>query len=302
VIRADAPEGLLLVDKPAGPTSHDVVVWVRRALRSTRVGHAGTLDPFATGLLLLLMGRATRLAEYVSALDKTYVATLRLGAASTTGDPEGEIRALVPAPEPPSEDVLRATLGAFLGEQDQVPPIYSAKRVAGERAYRMARRSAPVALAPTRVRIERIELLVYAYPLLRLRVTTGPGTYVRSLARDLGEALASAAYLTALRREEIGPFSVDQAVEPAGPAGEELVGRLQPVEAAVTHLPALAVDGPAALALSRGKRVQAWGARGPAAREETVRLLCPGGFLGIGALGPEGLRGVKILYPERAAT
>ncbi|MBA2565439.1 MAG: tRNA pseudouridine(55) synthase TruB, partial [Gemmatimonadetes bacterium] len=236
-------EGVLLADKPAGPTSHDVVARVRRAFGGARVGHAGTLDPFATGLLVLLLGRATRLAEYVSALDKTYVATLRLGASSTTGDPEGEIREI--AGDVPDEAHVRAALAGFLGEQAQVPPIFSAKRVGGERARRLARRRAPVALAPSRVRIERIDLVAYASPRLTLRVTTGPGVYIRSLARDLGESLGSAGYVTALRREAIGGFRVEDALQasdledPAGGASavEELAARLLPPAAAVAHLP-----------------------------------------------------------------
>ena len=136
------PEGVLPVDKPAGPTSHDAVAAVRRACRGARVGHAGTLDPFATGLLLLLIGRATRLAEFASALEKTYLATVRLGAVSTTDDPEGTI-VEEPSFDPPSAEAVDAALARFLGELDQVPPAFSAKHVSGERAYRLARRGAP---------------------------------------------------------------------------------------------------------------------------------------------------------------
>lgn len=296
----DSPQGLLLADKPAGPTSHDVVRAARRALRGARSGHAGTLDPFATGLLLLLVGRATRLAEYASDLDKTYAATLRLGAASTTGDPEGEISELSPSPPPPPRAALEAALAGLEGERDQVPPLFSAKRVAGQRAYRMARRSAVFVLAPRRVRIERVELLSYEYPRVSLRVTTGPGAYVRSLARDLGEALGSAAYLTALRRESIGPFSVTEAVDVRGRTGDELAARLLPPERAVAHLPVVHLDAGAARALVQGRPAPLDELPRHGAPSERFRLVAPGGFLGVGMLEPSGVRAVKVLYPERA--
>jgi tRNA pseudouridine55 synthase len=295
-VRATEPvEGLLPVDKPAGPTSHDLVAHVRRSLRSGRAGHAGTLDPFATGLLLVLLGRATRLAEYVSALDKTYVATLRFGATSTTGDPEGEITA-VAGTAAPSEAEVRDVLGSFLGEREQVPPAYSAVRVGGERAYRMARGGVAFSLRPRLVRIERLEILEYAHPLLRLRAVTGPGVYVRSLARDLGEALGSGAYLTALRRERIGPFDVEQAIRGAE-SGAEIAARILPAEAAVEHLPALRLGEGIARALAQGRRLPGVGGVGAG----LIRLLAPGGFLGVGAVEAGDLRGIKILYPERAS-
>ncbi len=299
MIPTEAAEGLLLVDKPAGPTSHDLVARVRRALGVRRAGHAGTLDPFATGLLLLLLGRVTRLAEYVSALDKTYTATLRLGASSTTGDPEGEIAELPGAPAPAEGDV-RSVLERFLGEREQVPPAHSAVRVGGERAYRLARGGVAFTITPRRVRIAHLEMLDYAYPRLRLRVVTGPGFYVRSLARDVGEALRSAAYLTELRREGIGCFDVARAVEPAAVNGAGLAGRLLPPEAAVAHLPSVALDEVAARALAQGLRLPV--AALPAASGVTgpVRLLAPAGFLGVGVIEREELRGAKILYPERA--
>jgi tRNA pseudouridine55 synthase len=290
---------LLLVDKPAGPTSHDLVARVRRALRSRRAGHAGTLDPFATGLLVLLLGRATRLAEYVSALEKTYVATLCLGAASTTGDPEGEIVA-VAAAYAPSEPRVGQVLQGFLGEREQVPPPYSAVRVGGERAYRMARGGVAFSLLPRRVRIARLEILEYAYPLLRLRAVTGPGVYVRSLARDVGEALGSAAYLTELRREAIGPFDVERAVRPSAESSEELADAILPPEAAVAHLPCVTLEEGAARALAQGRRLPAAEGGAGVNADGRVRLLAPAGFLGVGSIESGELRGVKILYPERA--
>ncbi|HEY7460502.1 MAG TPA: tRNA pseudouridine(55) synthase TruB [Gemmatimonadota bacterium] len=295
---ATPTEGLLLVDKPAGPTSHDVVAGVRRALGARRAGHAGTLDPFATGLLLILVGRATRLAEYLAGLDKTYVATLRLGASSTTGDRDGEISEPSPLATPPSEADVRRALAGFLGERDQVPPEFSAVHVGGERAYRMARGGVAFTLEPRRVRLERLEVLEYAYPRLHLRVVTGPGFYVRSLARDLGEALGSAAYLTALRRETIGPFDVERAVAVA--TGAELSAHLLAAEAAVSHLPWLGLDAAAAGDLARGRRVPASGLPVAGESRGLVALAGPAGFLGVGELDELGLRPVKILHPERA--
>jgi tRNA pseudouridine55 synthase len=205
--------GLLLVDKPAGMTSHDVVGVARRALGEKRVGHAGTLDPFATGLLVLLFGRATRLLPHVSGDPKVYDATIRFGVETDTEDLHGQPVHVAP---PPTEDAIRAALPGLTGEIDQVPPAYSAKRVGGQRAYDLARAGAAVDLAPVRVRVDRWELLTCrggdAVEECDVRITCGGGTYVRSLARDLARAVGSAAHLTALRRIRSGAFDVADAV------------------------------------------------------------------------------------------
>ena len=274
---------------------------MRRILGERRVGHAGTLDPFATGLLLLLVGRATRLVEYASALPKTYLAHVRLGAISTTDDREGAVSE-VPGPVPGEPEVRRALEG-FLGEQDQVPPAFSAKRVSGERAYRLARRDVAVPLAPVCVRVDEIRLLAYDPPGLVLRVRTGPGLYVRALARDLGRALGSAAYLTELRREAVGPFRVEDAVDVGRCAAAELAARLLPADAAVGHLPVVSVDAEGARALAHGRTaVAAGGASGAGPREGAgpLRLVGPGGFLGVGTRNDGGVRPLKVLFPERA--
>jgi tRNA pseudouridine55 synthase len=277
------------------------------------VGHAGTLDPFATGLLLLLIGRATRLAEFASALEKTYLATVRLGAVSTTDDPEGTI-VEEPSFDPPSAEAVDAALARFLGELDQVPPAFSAKHVSGERAYQLARRGAAVTLAPRRVRIARLERLAWEPPLLTLRAVTGPGAYVRSLARDLGEALGTGGYLAALRREAVGPFRVEDAVRPDAPP-QALAGALRPAETAVAHLPAVSVDAAGAAALARGASVARSAVRAPpaapeaavdgdddvqgtASRGELVRLVGPEGFLGVGRLSPDAVRPVRMLVRD----
>jgi tRNA pseudouridine55 synthase len=300
------PEGILLVDKPAGPTSHDIVAAVRRAFRSEhgdtpKVGHAGTLDPFATGLLVLLVGRATRLAEYASAFKKTYQARVRLGADSTTGDPHGEItERAVPALRP-SREALLAALREFVGEQDQIPPAFSAKKVAGRRAYRLARVNAAFTLPPSRITIDSLELLEYDDLEVLLRVSTGPGAYVRALARDLGQALGTGGYLTGLRREAVGPFSVREALaieQPEGIGGlraAELAMRLRDLEQVVGHLPALPVTVEEAHALSQGQLAVRDSGLG---KPTLVRLRSPAGFLGIGELSARGLRPVKVLYPE----
>ncbi|MFN2431666.1 MAG: tRNA pseudouridine(55) synthase TruB [Gemmatimonadota bacterium] len=309
---AETTAGLLLADKPAGPTSHDVVAAVRRALGGARVGHAGTLDPFATGLLLLLLGRATRLAEYASGLEKTYLATLRLNASSTTDDPDGRITEGPPA-DPPDEETLRTALAGFVGETLQAPPRFSALRVAGERAYRMARRDVDFALEPRPVRVHDVELLAYEFPCASFRARTGPGVYVRSLARDVGRALGTAAYLTALRREAIGTFRVEAAIDVRRLEGDRIAAALRPAEEAVAHLTSVALDPGDARAFAAGRRLPAVARMavtsgggvdpreaGPPGPEAVVRVLGPEGFLGIGIVEDEILRPVKVLFPERA--
>jgi tRNA pseudouridine55 synthase len=205
------PDGLLLVDKPVGVTSHDVVDVARRALGERRVGHAGTLDPFATGLLVVLAGRATRLIPHVSGDPKVYEATVRFGAETDTEDLLGAIVREAPAPD---EASVRAAMPALTGWLEQVPPAYSAKRVQGRRAYDLAREGVAVELAPSRVRVDAWELLAWrAGEAVEadVRVTCGGGTYVRSLARDLARSIGSAAHLSALRRLRSGAFDVARA-------------------------------------------------------------------------------------------
>lgn len=209
-----APDGLLLVDKPAGVTSHDVVNAARRALGEKRIGHGGTLDPFATGLLVLLVGRATRLLQWVHDEPKVYEALVRFGAETDTEDLGGAVTSEAPLP---SRAALEAALPTLTGEIEQVPPAYSAKRVDGRRAYELAREGAEVALAPVRVRVESITLSSFegtddAVQSCRMRVACGGGTYIRSLARDLARAAGSAAHLTALRRERAGIFTLARSI------------------------------------------------------------------------------------------
>ncbi len=199
---------MLLADKPAGVTSHDVVLTARRSLGERRIGHAGTLDPFATGLLVLLLGRATRLLPYISGEPKEYLALIRFGSETDTDDIEGTVTRTAP---PPSETTVREAIPLLTGEIEQVPPAYSAKRVAGRRAYAAARAGDTVVLAPVRVRVDAWRVVAWLADAMEVAITCGGGTYVRALARDLGRLAGSAAHLAALRRTRSGPFRATDA-------------------------------------------------------------------------------------------
>jgi tRNA pseudouridine55 synthase len=204
--------GLLVVDKESRINSARVVDRVKRFLpRSTKVGHAGTLDPFATGVLILLLGSATRRCEQVMAWRKTYEATLRLGATTLTDDPESPER-LTELVEPTAKDAIVAALAHFIGPIQQRPPVYSAIKIAGRRACDRARDGAEIEMQARTVHVHSINLLDYAWPLLKVRIECGRGTYIRSIARDLGAALGVGAYLTQLRRTRIGDYGVEHAV------------------------------------------------------------------------------------------
>lgn len=210
---------IILIDKPAGMTSFGVVARVRRVLseqagRRIKVGHAGTLDPFATGLLILGAGKATKRMQEFLKLDKVYEATLHLGATSTTGDPEGEIITTQNANlKGLTLKKVESTIGEFLGDIEQVPPIYSAIKVNGQRAYKLARKGEKPSIPPRKVHIHSLEILDYDYPVLRLRAHVSSGTYIRTLAEDIGQKLGTGVYLTALRRTKIGNYSVEDATK-----------------------------------------------------------------------------------------
>ena len=224
--------GLLLVDKPAGVTSHDVVAIVRRAFRTKRVGHTGTLDPFATGLLLVLIGRGTRLIPYVEQEPKVYDATIRFGAETNTDDRTGEVTrsASLPADAAIDDAIVRLS-----GRFEQVPPAFSAKQVEGTRAYVAARNGAPLDLRAVPVTVHAWHILARDGDSIRTRITCGGGTYIRALARDLGRLSGSAAHLVALRRLAAGPFAVDDAASlDAVQRGE---ATLMPLASAIPSLP-----------------------------------------------------------------
>jgi tRNA pseudouridine55 synthase len=253
-----APTGVLPVDKPVGPTSHDAVAAVRRALKTREVGHTGTLDPFASGLLLVGVGRATRLAEYLTGLPKTYAATMRLGEATDTDDLTGEViessdawRSLSAAAV---EDALRAQVGTI----QQLPPSFSAKKVGGERMYAAARRGEAVERTPVAVTIYAIRVRRVDLPEVEFEVECGAGTYIRAIARDAGAALGVGGHLRALRRTRVGPHSVDRAVplEALGDADRVASAMLSPLEA-VAHLPRVTVDEQGIAALRHGRALMA---------------------------------------------
>ena len=204
---------MALVAKPAGPTSHDVVDIVRRALGTRRVGHLGTLDPFAEGLLVVVVGRATRLATFASGWTKTYEGVIRLGVTTDTDDATGAVTGSAPAAGVTAAQVA-AAVRTFRGEQLQRPPAYSAVKIAGERAYRRARRGEVVEPAARTVDIRELEVTDFTAPAVRFRATVSGGTYLRSLARDIGAALGCGGHLERLRRTAVGPFGIADAVAP----------------------------------------------------------------------------------------
>lgn len=251
----------MIVDKPAGPTSHDVVARLRRIYRQRRIGHAGTLDPPATGVLVCGLGRATRLLRFVQAGTKVYLAEVRFGMATDTADATGRVTACVPTPVARAE--LEAVVGRFTGEVLQVPPMVSAVQVGGRRLHELARAGLEVERPARRVRIDRIEVLEVrdgedtgvegglTGPVAVLRVTCGSGTYIRSLAVDLGAALGGVAHLGALRRERVGPFTLAQA-HALGEIEADPAGVLQPMAAATAGLPVLMVPAPLARRVAHG--------------------------------------------------
>jgi tRNA pseudouridine55 synthase len=234
--------GVLLIDKPSGPTSHDVVARIRRATGQRDIGHTGTLDPMATGLLPLVLGRATRLASVLTAGDKTYEAAVRLGFATETDDEEGQ-----PIGEPcerlPADDAIAGAVNQFRGTFEQIPPAHSAKKIGGERAYELARRSATVVLKAVTVSVRDIEVLGREGPIVRVRITAASGFYVRALARDLGARLGCGGHLAALRRTHHGPFAVADAapLAEAERLGGALASRLIAPADALRHLDAVRV-------------------------------------------------------------
>jgi tRNA pseudouridine55 synthase len=268
---ADVPPGLLLVDKPGGMTSHDVVARARRVLSVRKVGHAGTLDPMATGLLILGVGAATRLLGYVGGHDKTYEATIRFGQATVTDDREGEVLTTASTAGLDEEDV-RAALAAQTGPLQQVPSSVSAVKVDGRRSYDRVRAGEAVELAPRSVTVHRLDVHGITGPepdVLDVDVTVSctAGTYIRAIARDAGTALGVGGHLTALRRTASGPFSVDRAasVEDAGAAllAGAGTGFLGLTEVATTVFPTRALTEEEARAVFYGQRIAASGAPGP---------------------------------------
>jgi len=256
--------GFFAIDKPAGPTSHDVVDAVRRRVGGgVKIGHAGTLDPFASGVLVVCAGQATRLADYVQAQPKRYLAVVRLGATSTTDDPDGEIAPTPPAigsqrwadqgePAAPAEADVRRVVAGFVGEIDQVPCAHSAVHVGGRRAYELARAGREVALPSRRVTIHAIDVPRWDWPILELDVRCGSGTYIRALARDIGSALGVGGYCQALKRAAVGVFDLTRAVAPDNldPARD-----LLPPTLALGDMPRVVIDEPRRARLRNGNLI-----------------------------------------------
>jgi tRNA pseudouridine55 synthase len=290
-------DGIIIIDKPEGWTSHDVVARARRILKEKRVGHTGTLDPFATGVLVLLVGRATRLAQFLSGAEKEYEATIRLGYSTDTGDLTGARRDAPSAGEAALDcgavtpERLEAALAPLRGEIEQVPPMYSAKKVQGKKLYELARQGREVEREAARVRVREFEIVADegGSPLspradgtcdLRARVVCSAGTYVRTLAESVGENLGTGAHLAALRRTRAGEFGLGRAV-----TLEELEGRvggggefLVPLEAALPHMPAAHLTAEEARRARHGAAVPARDAGGLEDGRH-VRVLDEGGAL-----------------------
>jgi tRNA pseudouridine55 synthase len=255
-----AAEGLLLVDKPAGVSSHDVVAVARRALGEKRIGHAGTLDPFATGLLVLLLGRATRLIRYLPDEPKVYEAVVRFGRETDTEDAGGVVVREAPLP---TAAALHAARARLVGTIEQVPPAYSAKHVAGTRAYRLARRGMPVGLAPVRVTVHALDLSglettdAGTVSSCRMRVECAGGTYVRALARDLAREAGSAGHLETLRRHRAGVFTLARSIPYERLRdGSPPVSIAPPIDA-LEGLPSQRLDAGEVAAVTRGIDVEA---------------------------------------------
>jgi len=301
-------DGVIVIDKPEGLTSHDVVVAARRLLGEKRIGHTGTLDPLATGVLPLACGRATRLVRFLSAAEKEYEATVLFGVTTDTLDVTGE--EISRSGRVPSRETLVAALRSFEGEQLQVPPAYSAKKVAGRRAYELARRDEPVALDPVPVRVSRVELLEYGNDRCRVRLTCSAGFYERALVRDLGERCGTGATLEALRRTRSGDFALDEAIDldTLGPVRDRtnpesrvpnpgMETALIPMERLLPGFPAVTVTAEGLTRVSHGQHVRPVDLTGDAPVEaaEWVRLLDSSGAL-VGLGTPQRLSG--FLHPE----
>jgi tRNA pseudouridine55 synthase len=255
LMKSSEYHGLLVVDKPGGVTSRDVVNRVQNWFpRGTPIGHTGTLDPLATGVLVLCLGKATRLAEYVQRMKKTYVARLLLGATSDTDDADGIITPSALNATPPDRETVDRCSQEFVGEIDQLPPAFSAAKVGGQRAYDLARRGREIALESRPVRIYSIKLLHYDYPSLELCVDCGKGTYIRSLARDLGQRLGVGAFVETLRRTRVGPFSAEEAVNTEMKPADVHSGLL-PLSLAVSELPRLELDTGQTRCLAHGQTI-----------------------------------------------
>ncbi|QDU76016.1 tRNA pseudouridine synthase B [Bremerella volcania] len=248
--------GILNINKPAGKTSRDVVNIIQRLMRPAKTGHAGTLDPLATGVLVCPVGHGTKLIEYIQRMPKTYEACFLLGRQSDTEDIEGNVQ-LLDDPPRPSRDEIEAVLLNYLGTIEQVPPAFSALKVAGKRAYDLARQGKEVELASREIEVYALEILAYDYPQLRMRIECGSGTYVRSLGRDIARDLGTEAIMSELMRTAIGCFQIDDAIHPDDQLSRgTLAAALQPTSLAVSQMPQVTVDHDKIVRLAQGKLIE----------------------------------------------
>ncbi len=244
--------GLLVIDKPGGITSRDAVNRVQRWFpKKTKIGHTGTLDPLATGVLVVCVGAATRLADYVQAMGKSYASRFRLGAHSTTDDADGEVTEMLGA-VPPTREQIEFTLALLTGAVLQVPPAFSALKVGGRRAHDLARQGKDLALAARGVRIDAIRVTGFAWPWLDVEVDCGKGTYIRSIARDLGDLLGCGGLVQTLRRTRVGPFAAEQGLSPdADPTSVKLL----PMSAAVAGMERFTLTADEVRRIRQGQRI-----------------------------------------------
>jgi tRNA pseudouridine55 synthase len=286
------PSGFLVLDKPPGITSRDAVDHVLDWFPRQKVGHAGTLDPAATGVLIVGVGSiVTRFIEYVQDQEKEYTSTFTLGGNSTTDDAEGEIT-VTPDVTLITEATLRTALQRFVGTLQQTPPAFSAAKIQGERAHTKARRGEPVELKPRAVTVHELELVSYTWPTLEVRIRCSKGTYIRSIARDLGQSLGCGGYVQTLRRTRIGGITTDQAI-PWQATAEEAQAALYPLSLAVAHLTRVEVSSEEARRLQQGQGVPT-SARQP----DEVSLWQSDQFIGIAKVDGPRLKPVKMVSLE----
>ena len=284
--------GILVIDKPGGMTSRDVVNRVQRWFpRRTKIGHTGTLDPLATGVLVVCIGAATRLADYVQAMPKSYASRFRLGATSSTDDADGEVT-LNESAVSLSQDRVAAALAPFVGTIEQVPPAFSALKLQGERAHELARKGMPVRLEARPVRIDAVRMIAYEWPLLDLEIDCGKGTYIRSMARDLGAILGCGAMVETLRRGRIGPFRPEDAVTLEMDSAA-VYQRLRPMEVAVADLPVVVLPPSAESGFLTGQSVRD-GADALAPGTEVRVKGADDRFLGIGLIASGRIKPYRV--------
>lgn len=292
--------GYIVIDKPAGWTSHDVIARVRRIVSERRVGHAGTLDPMATGVLPIAVGLATRTVEYLAAADKAYRASFTFGVATDSGDADGDVMSTHDASRL-DLSTLEPILTSFTGEIDQVPPMHSAIRVNGQRLYTLARKGETVEVAPRRVEISSLTVVDWNNPVLTVDVTCSKGTYIRSLARDIGSAAGVGAHLSALQRMRSGPFTLDQAMtletleqRIASEPWDEIA---YPSDITLRDAPRLDLSESEVIAWSQGKRILS--PIGGSTGSVVCAYDADGSWRGVGTVSPDGdIQPTKVIHTE----